>query len=173
MKNKCIPVNFHLLLAISVYKGVNRDDMNQDSCITSVAWIEAFKTCSSFVHVLFFIQVHTAKTSNVKIQKLFFAYHIGNNPFSRKQRSTKPEPHSEELNSVFPQHVSVLPCTRGWQHRQSGTGYVVVWWLHAIAHHFPVCLSCFPCDWLVLFIKQLVIEWQRSVYKQCFLCITA
>jgi len=43
-------------------------------------------------------------------------------------------------------------------------GDVVAEWLRAILDCFPFFVSCFPCDWLILFIKQLVIE---CLTKKC------
>lgn len=118
-----------------------------------------FLTCSSFVRLLFFFQVHAAKTSNIKI-KLFFAYHIGNNLY-RKEQSLYPQ----NLHPILKRQIQHFPSTRPhspvWPTPLLGD---MVGWLHAILHCFPIFMSCFPCDWLILFIKQLVIE---CLTKKC------
>lgn len=122
-------------------------------------------TCSTFVHVLLFLLVQTAKTDYTKISQLFFPYRIGNNHNSRtKLGSSKPKPRSAGLDLVFSHHVS-MPSVRG-------AGPVAwnipgPWWgdgCEPLEIAPPVFVSHFPCHCLILFIKQLVIE---CLTKKC------
>lgn len=115
--------------------------------------------------MLFFFLVQTAKTDDIKINQLSFPYRIGNNHNSRTElRSSKPKPCSAELHLVFSHHVSV-PAVRG---AGSVTWNVAgPWWwdgCEPLEDCFPIFVSRFPCDCLILFIKQLVIE---CLTKKC------
>lgn len=112
--------------------------------------------------MLFFFQVHTAKTNSIKIKKLFFAYRIGNNLYSREQ-SLDPQIPSPVLKGWVQCFPSLCPCcpVRGAAARTGVAGAVGT---QASSHCFPGFISCFPCHWLVSFMKQLVIE---CLTKKC------
>lgn len=127
-----------------------------------------FSTCSSFVRLLFFFQVHAAKTSNIKI-KLFFAYRIGNNLY-RKEQSLYPQ----NLHPILKRQIQHFPSTyphspvSSMTHAVTGGHGGMAACHFTLLPHFHLLLSL----WLAHFVHKAARNWvfDKEVFTSSVSC---